>query len=124
MSNRTEDLKPCPFCGGEASAEGHQYFGDPLRSVRWADGAPITEAFFANCPSCGASTIGNLNIGQRTRGEAVERWNKRSASANDQWARTARHVAWLAAAVTLVWLTKTSNFIWTILLIVLIYVGW
>lgn len=76
MRNETEELKPCPLCGGTASAEGHQKFEHPPSGIRWADGSPITESFFVNCISCGMSTKGHADIGQKTRDEAIERWNR------------------------------------------------
>ena len=97
--NDETTLKPCPFCGGVASAEGHQGFGGPLSHNRWADGSPIAEPFFVNCISCGVSTKGHSDIGQQCRQKAIERWNTRCDCAIDQWAKTVTHVAWLTGGV-------------------------
>ena len=58
--NRTSELLPCPFCGGEAEA--HVY------------GA--TGQWGVKCP-CGAET----NRIVYTEDEAIEVWNRRSESA-------------------------------------------
>ena len=73
-----EELKPCPFCGGRASANGHQTFRPRLRNTKWTDDSPITEAFFVNCMACGISTKGHADVGHRTREEAILRWNRRA----------------------------------------------
>jgi len=69
-------LKPCPFCGGEASGDGRTRYGRPLEDTTWDDGSPVTEAFFANCPRCGVSNRGV--IGYRTRQAAIAAWNRRT----------------------------------------------
>lgn len=77
----TDDLKerllPCPFCGGDASADGRQQFHPPLDDTTWGDGAPITEAFFCNCVKCGASNK-CCGIGHRTKSCAINAWNTRA----------------------------------------------
>lgn len=79
MSQKTTVL-PCPFCGGEASDTGHIKWSRPLTETTWADGSPITEAFFCNCISCGISNQHN-GLGHRTQSEAREAWNKRPGNA-------------------------------------------
>lgn len=56
-----EELKPCPFCGGEATIE------------LWSRTGAIMEQWFFNChcTECFAGVI----KGQEE--EAVEAWNKR-----------------------------------------------
>lgn len=71
-------LLPCPFCGGEASANGHMKWSRPVEEATWDDGSPITEAFFCNCQSCGVSNIGTLSIGHQTRSAAIDAWNRRA----------------------------------------------
>ena len=59
-----EELKPCPFCGGEA----HLFVDDGVRVI---------------CPSCGATTkclvdglYGNKLTGNATK-SVIEAWNRR-----------------------------------------------
>lgn len=73
----TEELKPCPFCGGKASADGHIRYGKPLKDAWWEDGSPITEAFYTNCMNCGALARSGIVGGFKTKAEAIERWNTR-----------------------------------------------
>lgn len=73
-----EDLLPCPFCGGEASAEGYQKWSKPVLNMTWDGGDPITEAYFCNCRTCCVSNI-TSGIGYRTRAEAIANWNRRAA---------------------------------------------
>lgn len=76
----SEQLKSCPFCGGEASSAGHgeqRRFGRDVAT--WLDGSLIREWFFCNCMECGASTLCCADgIGQRTRALAVAAWNRRA----------------------------------------------
>jgi hypothetical protein len=73
------ELKPCPFCGGEASDAGHVRYSKPLTDTWWDDGSPITEAFYVNCIKCGIDNgRAGLVGGYRTRAEANERWNTRA----------------------------------------------
>ncbi|WP_158247940.1 Lar family restriction alleviation protein [Paracoccus sp. SY] len=69
-------LLPCPFCGGEASAEGYQRWTKPCPDMTWSNGEPVTEAYFCNCPSCGvANTVSD--VGHQTRADAIAAWNRR-----------------------------------------------
>ena len=93
-------LKPCPFCGGEASDSGHIRYGKPLTDVWWGDdNTPITEAFYCNCMKCGAVSHSGIVGGYRTKAEAIAAWNARhSAPAGevtqaDRATRTARFLA-------------------------------
>jgi hypothetical protein len=74
----TGALLPCPFCGGEASADGETHYREALADTHWADGSDITEAFFVNCIKCGI-TNGRPGLvgGYQTKDEAIERWNAR-----------------------------------------------
>ena len=48
------ELKPCPFCGGEATIMGDDYF-------------------WASCKYCCAETLGSEDVQ-----EAIEAWNRRA----------------------------------------------
>ncbi|ANI76465.1 Lar family restriction alleviation protein [Sphingobium sp. EP60837] len=72
-------LLPCPFCGGEASDGGWTRYSKPLHDANWADGSPITEAFYVNCISCSASNRSTLSGGFQTKERAVTHWNTRAA---------------------------------------------
>jgi Lar family restriction alleviation protein len=74
----TEKLLPCPFCGGEASADGHIRYSEPLIDTWWPGDIPITEAFYVNCIKCGAVSRSGIVNGYQTRAEAIKRWNTRS----------------------------------------------
>jgi Lar family restriction alleviation protein len=55
---RVTELKPCPFCGGDAEICGDEYF-------------------WVTCTSCGVETNGSHD-----EEEAVERWNRRVCDEN------------------------------------------
>lgn len=72
-----EALKPCPFCGGEASDRGVVHYSRNREPHEWfADGTPVYDAYFCNCISCGANNKGI--IGYQTKREAVKAWNTRA----------------------------------------------
>jgi len=76
-----EMLKPCPFCGGKASANGHVTYAPPLRDAWWADGSEVTEAFFTHCVTCGAMPrAAGMVTGYQTRAESIAAWNRRAPS--------------------------------------------
>ena len=81
-----EKLKPCPFCGGEASLEQTAYGTRDLSSVKLS--------FAIRCKKCGASapkangyisinlsSSGELNAWHDDRVPAIAAWNRR---ANDE----------------------------------------
>lgn len=74
-------LKPCPFCGGEASVNITKYHAE-------SDVAKLNgQASFygVNCVSCGADTRGL--VGSKTEEEAIRAWNRRApelAAENDK----------------------------------------
>lgn len=73
-----EELKPCPFCGCEASDSGVVHYSRNREPHEWfADGTPVYDAYFCNCKSCGANNKGI--IGYQTKREAVRAWNTRAA---------------------------------------------
>ena len=55
------ELKPCPFCGGEAEI---------------ISGASNRQVFFVTCDTCGAETPWIA----RTKAEAAEAWNRRATN--------------------------------------------
>lgn len=74
------ELKPCPFCGGEAQVQkAHPSF--MLKRLH-------DLYFFAGCPKCGASTsmfrtqktrspLMNEHYDEEARQRATDAWNKR-----------------------------------------------
>lgn len=65
MTNKTEALKPCPFCGGEAQS----YFNPSCDCCGHISGV-------AYCGSCSAE-IGH----RKTEAEAIAAWNTRASAA-------------------------------------------
>lgn len=65
-------LKPCPFCGGDASNTGTACYSESFADEQ---GWPQNEFFFCNCMVCSVSNQGLR--GYLTKGEAVEAWNHR-----------------------------------------------
>lgn len=57
------EIKPCPFCGGEAS-----HYHHPDRS-----GWPNTDWVCCENDSCGCMTCAH-----ETRGQAISAWNRRA----------------------------------------------
>lgn len=75
----SEELKPCPFCGGEASPNGViRRSSSP--DCRWSDGTECLEAFYCNCMKCGVKNGGALSGGYQTRENALTAWNARAES--------------------------------------------
>jgi len=64
---------PCPFCGGEGSADGRIAYS-PRYDAEWADGTKVTTAYFCNCIRCGVR-----NGEHQTKAEALAKWNTRAA---------------------------------------------
>jgi Lar family restriction alleviation protein len=56
MNKENEELKPCPFCGGEAEIFGH------------------TASWGAICTKCGSCN----RQGGKTEAEAIKKWNNRA----------------------------------------------
>jgi len=69
MTNRNK-LKPCPFCGPEASCK--PKFASPE--------CIFTEGYWVECPVCGISLEANE---ANTPEEAVEIWNHRPGEEED-----------------------------------------
>ena len=75
-------LKPCPFCGGKASANGKTSYAIPrtkgTADAWWEDGSPVNTAYFCSCTQCGANN-GGIMGGFQTQEKAIAHWNRRSA---------------------------------------------
>ena len=74
-NERVAELKPCPFCGGKATAGGDITYG-PKHEAWWPDGSQIEDAYFVNCVKCAVSNIGMC--GHQTREKAIAAWNRRA----------------------------------------------
>lgn len=67
------ELKPCPFCGGEAEVKSHYYESDDLTlwqvrcKARWYDVVEKRECYAADS-----------FVSFRTETEAIEAWNRRA----------------------------------------------
>lgn len=62
-----KELKPCPFCGGEAETEGQRnYMGNDFRSI-------------VICRKCGAQIRrdGTVSVADLVYKQAIEAWNTR-----------------------------------------------
>ena len=66
----TEELLPCPFCGGEAAANTMRTSCKDIIRLNGQD-----EFYGVSCASCGANSRGI--IGSKTQKEANEKWNTR-----------------------------------------------
>jgi len=69
------ELKPCPFCGGEASPDGVVNY-DKKHTAYFEDGTRIMKSYYVNCVCCGASTKGL--VGSQTKQGAIDKWNTRA----------------------------------------------
>jgi hypothetical protein len=76
MHSTKVELLPCPFCGGEASADGRVSYTDN-HEAWFADGTQVLEAFYCNCMKCGA-TRQPIVGGYQSRDLAITAWNTRS----------------------------------------------
>lgn len=65
------ELKPCPFCGGEAK---EKYIKRKLR-FRIRSHMDITHFVYIKCNACGVTTAV-----RETRENAAETWNRRADS--------------------------------------------
>ncbi len=61
----SDRLKPCPFCGGNASAG-------------FISGGENTGGHYISCDQCDASTGLRFSCGEDARPLLAEQWNKRS----------------------------------------------
>lgn len=60
------ELKPCPFCGGNAKLVEY-----------WLKGVCNTKHFFVQCKQCGVRKDNHHN-GYKARAKAIDDWNKRA----------------------------------------------
>lgn len=76
---RAEDLepqlKPCPFCGGEASDCGAIKYSKS-HEAWWSDGSQILFSYYVNCMSCSCDNKGMF--GHQTKEKALVAWNTRT----------------------------------------------
>ena len=63
MATKTPNLKPCPFCGGEAS------FSDPMHAI---------PGFQIGCMDREGCDFSPYSLIFKTEDEAVAAWNKRA----------------------------------------------
>jgi Lar family restriction alleviation protein len=69
-----EKLKPCPFCGGEASVGTCQTSDTEFLRL---NGLKDDHTFYSvNCITCGTNNRG-ICYGYKTKAEAIEHWNTR-----------------------------------------------
>ena len=64
----SEELKPCPFCGGEG-----EVITQIMKIIKNRDNplAPAVTFFFCKCKTCKASTVSPKEIAE----EAITAWN-------------------------------------------------
>ena len=72
------ELKPCPFCGGEASDAGTIRFGESHHAW-WSDGTRILKSYYVSCIICGSSNRGLF--GHQTKQQSNDLWNQRTPDA-------------------------------------------
>ena len=75
------DLKPCPFCGGEAYLE---------KSHRAFIAGATSKVSFVRCKKCNArsgrfeiSSFGHSSYSARSEQKAIEAWNRRVQDGSD-----------------------------------------
>ena len=61
-----KELKPCPFCGGEAQI-----------NERYRSGTANRKMYWVNCKACGISQQNTNVSGYRYQSKAIDRWNRR-----------------------------------------------
>lgn len=68
------ELKPCPFCGGEAAPATVRYSDETVREQHWGQ-----DTFhYVSCIRCGSNNKGL--VGSLTTSKAAETWNRRAAA--------------------------------------------
>lgn len=67
------ELKPCPFCGGEATA----YEYECERDIYDPDSLGYVDTEYYTRWGCGCEACGAMIAEKRTEAEAIEAWNAR-----------------------------------------------
>ncbi len=89
------ELKPCPFCGGEAEGPYHY---DPYDGYQGDCGSYTVE-----CSHC------RMLINQRTKQEAIEVWNRRAESEELKFTRKFIHEHGLDFALASAWNRRAED---------------
>ena len=66
------ELKPCPFCGGEAEIVPHRFFSEKLKAWK-------TESYGVECKNCHTSGYQFWGCEEH----AIKAWNRRADNAAD-----------------------------------------
>ena len=74
-----EELKKCPFCGGNAEIVKIDIKAE-YPNAKTEDDSPLRYHFYAHCPSCGASATEFAS-----EASAAEAWNWRTEGQDDDW---------------------------------------
>lgn len=74
----TNELKPCPFCGGEAIIRTYRTFIDEYHG--------IGTKYYVACSEC----LADRHLGKLTENEAIEAWNTR-AERTCKWTQWEQH---------------------------------
>lgn len=74
----SEELKPCPFCGGECDVGTVRYSANMVKDQGWDQ----STFYKVNCIICGANNLGL--VGHKTPDAAVAHWNRRTPDAFKQ----------------------------------------
>ena len=82
------ELKPCPFCGGEAKVVEY-----------WLKGIANKKHYWIECKACGVRKD-NRRQGYRTRKNAVDAWNKREEMGKVEYIKKAAVTAAAAGCDT------------------------
>src|SRR3546814_11278574 len=72
-SNRTKELLPCPFCGGEAGVNTKRTTDAEYIRLNGRD-----HGYGVNCTTCGTDNRG-VAMGYATREQAIAAWNRRDS---------------------------------------------
>lgn len=90
-----DELKPCPFCGGEAKLHQTTYGNNIAAYVVWCGNR--------NCD------VSPTTRYRRFRKEAIEAWNRRAEDEELEFTRKFIHDNGLEFALTAAWNRRTNN---------------
>lgn len=78
------DMKPCPFCGGEAELKPSTIYGSPIVFVRCTVCFVRTDYVWIDHPSMKATGLDELTRYTKEQAEAnaIEAWNRRANDGN------------------------------------------